>query len=448
VHYTVDHNAYPDGAEREYDKFQARRTETNELEIGGISEGQWVGAARIDATGAYAKDGDTIAGLVVDGEAWPDVRFMMIDCEETSLNSHAVSRHPEVADWDAARYARSGYKVKADAATDFLQLLMDTKGIDYIELNPHRDANGEFDDRVDAFGRYIGLVYGGGECFNAALVEQALADVYLYQDGKFHVPEMALKEFFSYRGEVMDSIEETTAVLSEFDVDGGLFEVLTALAYAARGYIWSVSPEGAVTFREAQRPDNVAFFRRHRNGLTYGADGDSIANFLVIQGSPETGTLDKSYVIGDSADRFGLRARFLDYFSLNREEDADQLAAGLLDDLAYPEVIGEVVFFQGLADIDVGDLIEFRDGNLRRVDPPLDGEWDNRFDGRLIARIKEVTHRFTGRHVETKLRLTSPLRSVANPISFITRSQPPAGNLFQFRLDEEAVGLDLGYHLD
>ncbi|HEO70633.1 MAG TPA: hypothetical protein ENN80_05170, partial [Candidatus Hydrogenedentes bacterium] len=77
VHYTVAHGAYPDGAQREYAKFQARKTAENELEAAGIASGQWVGADRIDASGAYAKDGDTIAGLVVDGQAWPDLRLMM-----------------------------------------------------------------------------------------------------------------------------------------------------------------------------------------------------------------------------------------------------------------------------------------------------------------------------------------------------------------------------------
>ncbi|HIJ74644.1 MAG TPA: hypothetical protein HPP83_11140, partial [Candidatus Hydrogenedentes bacterium] len=134
VHYLVQHGAYPEGAEREYAKFLARKTPGNELEVGGISSGQWVGSDRINASGAYAKDGDTIAGLVVDGGSWPDVRLMMIDCEETTRNSHAIKRHPEVADWSDAKYGASGYRVSADAAKAALQDLIDTKGIDYIEL--------------------------------------------------------------------------------------------------------------------------------------------------------------------------------------------------------------------------------------------------------------------------------------------------------------------------
>ena len=70
------------------------------------------------------------------------------------------------------------------------------------------------------------------------------------------------------------------------------------------------------------------------------------------------------------------------------------------------------------------------------------------FTGKLVGRVKSLTHEFRGRLVTTKARLTSPLRSVDNPISFIVRGQPLAETLFQFRLDEATVGLDLGYHLD
>ena len=196
VHYWVDHTAYPEGATREYSKFLARKTAGNELETGGISSGQWVGSARMDLTNAFAKDGDTIAGLKVDGVDWPDLRFMLIDSEETSLNSHTKKIHPETADWTSAQYDKSGYKIAGDKATDFLQNLIDTKGIDYIELNPHRGSDGNFDDRVDKFGRYLGLIFGGGECFNAAMVEAGHAEVLLFEDGKFHMPEMELKDEF------------------------------------------------------------------------------------------------------------------------------------------------------------------------------------------------------------------------------------------------------------
>ena len=72
----------------------------------------------------------------------------------------------------------------------------------------HKDASGEFDDRVDAFGRYLGLVFGGGECFNAAQVENGHAEVFLFDDGKFLAPELELKDFFSYAGVHTDSKSE------------------------------------------------------------------------------------------------------------------------------------------------------------------------------------------------------------------------------------------------
>ena len=62
--------------------------------------------------------------------------------------------------------------------------------------------------------------------------------------------------------------------------------------------------------------------------------------------------------------------------------------------------------------------------------------------------MKEITHEFRGRLVTTTAGLTSPLRSVDDPLSFIVREQASAESLFQFRLDEKTVGLDLGYHLD
>ena len=448
VHYWVDHTAYPDGANREFTKFSARKQPGNALEVGGISQGQWVDSTRIDVSGAFAKDGDTIAGLVVDGVAWPDLRLMLIDSEETSINSHTIKLHPEVAGWSAAQYANSGYKVRADAATAFLQSLMDAKGIDFIELNPHVDSLGNFDDRVDAFGRYLGFVYGGGECFNAAMVEQDHALVLLYEGGKFHVPEMELKDYFSYGGPHTDSIEEPSVSISAFDVSGGLFETLTALAYMAGGYVWSVDSESAVRFREAIRVDRVVFFNPLEHRVALGSDARDVANTIFFDGNPLTAPLSKTYRIQDSIDEYGEQTRFLNYFSISVEADADRLVNGLLDDIAYPEPAGEVEFLNGDGTIAVGDIVSFRDGDLRRLERAVAGEWGGRFAGELVGRVREVTHVFRGRRVSTTARLTSPLRSVSNPERFVTRGQVSAANLFQFRLDDTEVGLDLGYHLD
>jgi len=448
IHYTVAHTAYPDGAEREYQKFFARKTGTNELEIGGISAGQWVGSARMDLTNAYAKDGDTIAGIEVDGAPWPDLRLMLIDAEETSKNSHAIARHPEVADWTTAQYDASGYKLKADAAKAALQSLIDTKGVDFIELNPHRDASGLFDDRIDAFGRYLGLVYGGGECFNAALVEQSLTDVYLYEDGKYLVPEMELKDYFSYTSTNVDSVEISPQTLINFDASGGVLEALTTLAYAAGGFIWSIDPNLRVAFRQAARPDRVLFFDPARMGVTLGSNSRDLVNAVYFEGNPITGTLEKTYWAGASIDAFGFYACSLDHFGISLEEDADKFVEGLLDDIAYPSLTGEVEYFDGFAEVTVGDLVEVRGGVLRRLDREIDGEWGNRFTGMLVARVKEVVHRFSGAHIHTRIRFTSPLRSVADPLRFTVRSQPQETELFQFRLDAEDVGLDAGYHLD
>ncbi len=448
IHYSVDHEAYPDGAQREYAKLLARKTDENALEIGGISQGQWVGADRIDTSLAYAKDGDTITGLIVDGQAWPDVRLIMVDTEETSLNSHTVVRHPETASWTDEQYAASGYKLRAEAGKRALQDLMDTKGIDYIELNPHQDASGAYDDRVDVYGRYIALVYGGGECFNAALVELGLGDVYLWQDGKYHVPELELKDFYSYLGEHSDSIEETAAAFTQFDVAGGALEILTALAYAAGGYVWSIDPDLAVRFWKPDRGDRVVFFDPVAMGAGLGSDSSAIANIVYFAGNPVTGSLKKTYRRSSSIDAYGVAISHLDYYALSAEADADLLMNGLLDDLPYPEPCGFVQFYRGDTGLDAGDLVELRGAPLRRIERTVEGEWGGRFAGMHVGRVRRVAQRFSGKHVSTTVWFTSPLRSVGSPLSFMARSQEPATNLYQFRLDDAEVGLDMGYHLD
>lgn len=448
IHYTVAHEAHPDGAQREYSKLLARKNSGNELGVGPITTGQWVGAPRIDASSAYAKDGDTISGLKVDGVAWPDVRLMLIDSEETSKNSHAVARHPEVAEWSAAQYDASGYKLRADAAKIALQALISGKGIDFLELNPHRDASGAFDDRVDAYGRYLALVFGGGECFNAALVEQGHADVYLYEDGKYLVPEMELKDFFSYAQPNEASVETAASTLVSFDASGGVLEALTALAYAASGGIWSVDATLRVRFRVAGRVDQVVYFDPVRMGVALGTDSSEIANAIYFEGNPVTGTLEKTYWRGDSIDAYGFHGRSLDHYGISLEEDADKLVEGLLEDVAYPEPTGGLEFLEGNTAINVGDLVEVRGAEPRRLDREAADEWGGRFNGRLVARVKSVTHRLSGRQVSTRIAFTSPLRSVADPLRFMVRSQPRETELFQFRLDVADVGLDAGYHLD
>lgn len=448
VHYMVNHESYPDGAEREYAKFLVRKAASSPLEIGGIAAGQWVAAARIDMSGVEAKDGDTISGLVVDGETWPDLRLMMVDCEETSLNSHAIKRHPEIADWTPTRYNQSPYKRRADAAKAQLQALIDGHGIDYIELNPHKDASGAYDDRADAFGRYLGLVYGGGQCFNAALVETGHADVYLYDEGRYHVPEMALKEFYSYDGVHHDSVESCPVLVGAFEARGGALEVITALAALGDGYVFHVDHAGVVHFRQGDRIDHVVTLDPVRKGVELGHDLHGLVNLLRIQGDPMHGGVDGYHDNDDSIDAFGTAFRFFAYFALSQPDDAVRLAEGLLRDLAWPSRAGRAVFHRGVAEIDVGALLEFRGDAIRDRDGPLAEVWGAELGERLVGRVSRVVHRVAGESVETRLDLTSPFRSVANPLSFITRSQDSLSAFFQFRLDDASIGLDTGFHLD
>ncbi len=448
VHYTVAHGAYPDGAVREYEKFIARKALAGALPYGGIDSGQWVGGARIDTTGAYAKDGDTIAGLVVDGVTWPDLRLMMVDCEESSLNSHGIGRHPETATWDSARYARSVYKQRADGATARLQAYMDEKGIDYIELNPHQDGGGDYDDRVDAYGRYIGLVYGGGECFNAGLVEEGHGDVYLYDDGRFHVPEMALKDFYSYVGEHEDSIAPCETVVGALDIRGGVLEAITALAAMGDGYVFQVDVDGGVHFRRGDVVDAVVPVVPTTVGVELGRDIAGLANLLHIEGNPIDGVADDYYAQEESIDLLGTASRYFPYYALSRVDDGALLGQGLLRDLAWPARVGRALFYRGVAHLVPGTLLEFRGDVLEERDEPVAAGWADRLGQRLVGRVSRVVHRLAGATVETQLDLTSPYRSVASPLSFITRSQDSLSEFFQFRLDDPTIGLDIGFHLD
>ncbi|MBX7259074.1 MAG: thermonuclease family protein [Candidatus Hydrogenedentes bacterium] len=448
LHYTVAHSAFPEGAEREWQKLCARKSTENELEFGGIASGQWVDFSRIDASGAYAIDGDTIAGLVVDGVPWPDLRLMMIDAEETSRNAHAIKRHPEVAAWTSSQYNASFYKQRAEFAKLTLQGLIDEHGIELIELNPHKNRFGEFDDRVDAYGRYVGLVYGGQRCFNAAMIETGAADVYLYEEGRYHVPEMELKDFYSYAGQHSDSIEPIAETITGFDAGGPVLESIAALAYAAGGCTWFVDTDLTIHFRRQTYPDRVWFYNPVEFGVTLGSDASALANAITIETNPVVSALVKSYPREDSINEYGEQSTYLEYFGISREDDADKLASGLLDDVSYPNPDGTIVFYHGNPEVRVGELVEIRGAPVRRVERKAVHEWGNRFDGRIVGRVREVTHRFCGETVTTRVALTSPLRSVADPLAFIIRSQPSKRALFQFRLDDLAVGLDMGYHLD
>lgn len=448
IHYWVEHGAYPDGARREYAKFVARKTAANELAHGSIASGQWVGANRMDLSGAYAKDGDTISGVKVDGVAWPDLRLLMVDCEEMSRNSHAESRHPEVAFWTDAEYAASGYRRKAEAGKEFLQSLITSKGISHIELNPHLGPSGEYDDRVDVYGRYIVLVFGGGECFNAALVEQGLADVYLYKEGQYHDPAQELKDYYSYSGIHTDSVAYTGQTLYAFDTAQDLFDLLVALSYAAGGYVFSVDAALGVSFRSGARVDRTLFYDPLRIGVRLGREGTELVNYLFLSGNPNAGALEKRFGRGESLDVHGVMADGLEFFPVYVVADMMRLADGILDDLAYPALNGEVIFYRGDGRVAVGELLEFRGAPLRAFAPCLEEEWGGSFAGRLVGRVRAVRHRFSGKHVTTRAELTSPLRSVSSPIVFMARSQDVVENLSQFRLDAVLFALDMEYHLD
>ena len=372
---------------------------------------------------------------------------MMINAEETALNADAIARHPEVGDWSAARYDTSAYKRAAEEAKAGLQALIDAQGIDAIELNPHRDGAGTFDGRVDDSGRYLGLVFGGGQCLNAGMVEQGFAAVWLHGGGDLLEPSLALKEFYSYRGTNVDSVGVANVHLASFTAQGGALETLCALAYAS-GSVFTVGADFSVRFREAPVPDRVVFFDPRVSRIELGASGSGLVNTLHFSANPLDGVAARTYARDDSRDAYGAAERNLALFSLKHADDADKFVGGLLDDVAYPEGVGFIAFFEGDGAIQVGDVVEVRGEEPRRLDLALGHEWAGRYTGKLVRRVRAVQHRFAGNKAETKAFFTSPVRSVASPLSFLTQSQPDASAFFAFGLDTVTAVLDSGFHLD
>jgi hypothetical protein len=447
VHYTVAHGEYPDGAEREYAKFAARSTDANALAQGRIDEGQWAGPDRIDASSAFALDGNRIGGLVVDGIPWPELRLLMTGAEELERNNRAMARHPETTDWSDVRYASSRYALDAEAARAALQALIDEDGIDHVELNPHRGPDGAFDGRVDADGRYIGLVHGNGRCLNAGLVERAPVDVELLNDGLLLPPEMALKEFLSYSGRQADSISASAEVVGEFAAMGGLYESVAALAYLAGGFVWSVDERGRLGFQRGDAVDRVLFFDATRMGVRTGA-ADVRANELLMHGGDALGAPGTAAARESSVRRYGRRGVELKYFSLARPEDAARLLEGLLDDLAYPATLGAVRAYDVDPQWTRGELLELRGAALRDVHEPLPDAWGGRLANRRVGRIQALRYEAAGRRMTIEAELGPPLRAVRDPLAFIAGGQPAPEMVRALRLDDEEAGLDAGYHLD
>jgi hypothetical protein len=298
---------------------------------------------------------------------------------------------------------------------------------------------------VDMFGRYVALVYGGGLCFNAAMVESGEAGVHLHHEGACHDPDMELKDYFSYTGPAEASVGASPVVPRAYTTEGGLLEHLTSLAAVAGGWLWSVDPDGRVAFREPARPDRVLFDDPLRMGVALGTDRAGMANALVFSAAPDGPLRDIRYTEPASAWMYGIAERPFYGLAVSHREDADLLMRGLLADVGWPAPAGEITLHNGDAHLRPGDLVEMRGDRFRALDP---GDPGGRFAGRRVARVASVRHRIAGRRVETVARLTSPLRSVADPVAFMVRGQAPEGGYYQARLDDDGAALDDIAHLD
>jgi endonuclease YncB( thermonuclease family) len=443
----VEHENFPNGAQREYQKFLARKAVNDPLAVGSISTGTWVDASRIDATEAHALDGDTIAGVRVDGATWPPLRLLGVDAEETSLNDHAVQRHPEVRTWTPAQYARSGYARRAEKARRALSELLAAHGIAYIELNPHRDANGIYDDRVDAYGRYVATVFGGGMSYNAAVIEQGVADPYLYADGKYHAPEMRIKDYFSYAGSTRASLDPNPTPVANFVFEGELDTALLMLGYVGRCAV-TFDPSGVVRIRDAGHLDRVVYYDPRRHSLRFGAARTPLANYLVMHTAPYPEEPPSTYARADSIEAYGVSAAHIAGWAFTEAADRDAFAEGLLNDVAYRSLDAELTCYTLETGIRVGELIEIRGAPLKRLHGRPVGEWMPGGRSALVGRVYRATYRFYGDRVETRFQLISPLRSVPDPLTvlrFGAGISTPSGAL---GLDDPTLGLDIPVHLD
>ena len=96
----------------------------------------------------------------------------------------------------------------------------------------------------------------------------------------------------------------------------------------------------------------------------------------------------------------------------------------------------------------VGDLIELRNGPIRRLTPAIQGEWGDRFIGQHVGRVRTVTHNIEGSHVSTSVTLGSPLRSQSIPIDAMGKVFAKEEALYALHLDNTQTGIDETAHLD
>jgi hypothetical protein len=259
-------------------------------------------------------------------------------------------------------------------------------------------------------------------------------------------PDLELKDFASYTGPREASIAACDTALSWTLFDGPLYNVLTALAYAAGGYAWGLTSEGAVWLQPVDTVDRVVFYDPVVVGVALGAHSAGVVNALAVQTNPDRSAARIEERREDSVRALGEAPQALDAFWLDARSDAERFAGALLDDVAYPETAGEIYWFHGAPDVEVGELVELRGAPIERLAPELAGEWGGRFAGKHVARVRRVTHRIAGQRLETTAALTSPLRSVGGPIAAVRQAQAAAEAYRWFGLDSTAA-LDEAFEL-
>ncbi|MCD6288823.1 MAG: hypothetical protein J7M12_06890, partial [Candidatus Hydrogenedentes bacterium] len=204
-----------------------------------------------------------------------------------------------------------------------------------------------------------------------------------------------------------------------------------------------------VYFERSVYPASVWFYDIQNGSVSMGTDSRPVVNAVSFSGNPISGWFSKMYRRTDSIEEYGERYRSVPVYSVSVVADADKMVANLLDDVSYPTPSGTGTDYDGrLSGMSVGQLVEIRGGGLRRFTRELAEEWGGRYAGRYVFAISSKTILIRNDRVDVTFGLTSPLRSVADPIGFTIRNQPAAERLYEFRLDAESVGLDFAYHID
>ena len=198
----------------------------------------------------------------------------------------------------------------------------------------------------------------------------------------------------------------------------------------------------SVTFRDATVFDHQYRYRADKMTIVSGFTDKNIANTITLSGNDLVAPESITITDDESINAYGKHSASIEGNWLGNDEDKQQLATVLVQDLAYPAPLITVTFFEGAPELQPGDLISITGKPLARYARKLTDEWGNAFDKALLGRITEIRHCIKGKDAWTQATLSAPLRSVKTPLTLLRRIRSTGESLFAFRLDEPLAGLD------